>query len=268
LKADKKKGGDSEDEKRPFKKANISESGPLSFLPAPKRTDAEIFEESTTKIKPTNLQNEIIVERKPRSEPKKEITKEDEEIALLKKLENEHKVQQQKQKSQSNQKAFRDLLQSATITVPIIPTKKSSESVPQQELPDQHEVAATSQHYGYFSPTTPFIPQLQYPGPPLPPLPPGMDPRQFRDLYNGKANIVDLSISDIRQNWPKYSEPLMEPMPAMNEDKIDVIPSRDARKQHQITYLMWDAKQKAQELEAKRAIGFKNRKDTKSKYGW
>jgi hypothetical protein len=56
-------------------------------------------------------------------------------------------------------------------------------------------------------------------------------------------------------------------MPAADVDKF-YMPSRDARKQHQVTYLVWEAKQRAQEIENKRAAGNRNRKETKSKYGW
>ncbi len=82
---------------------------------------------------------------------------------------------------------------------------------------------------------------------------------------------------------PRYHEPLVEPvsgsrimpfltfsqMPGFSGDQYNyVIPTRDARRQHQVSYLVWEAKQKAMELENKRAQSSKNRRETKNKYGW
>jgi len=271
---------DSDDEKRPLKKPNTSGSGaPLSFLPAPRFHNSEGLNEvqapSPASVTSVTVEKKKLTDiSKMKTQPPAEKKVEDPVDTAQK----EKKIEQQKAKSAQSQKAFRDLLNSATITVPQIKPKApepsyepevTAEYPPPEDIPQQYEDYQEPSHPGYEEQQ---IPPQQH-APAAIPIP--ADPnvaRQFKDLYSGRANIVDINVHQSAasaNNAPRFHEPLVEPMPAFSGDQYNyVIPTRDARRQHQVTYLVWEAKQKAMELEGKRATSARNRKETRNKYGW
>jgi len=262
-------------------------------LPAPKNAYVP-EDENKTPVVPANLapkksatvvQTEVVVKpklTKAAAPQKEEVDPEIQSLEEEKKKElNEQKIELQKQKSAQSQKAFRDLLKSATITVPQMAPVAEPEVAPPSPTEGQYaneaypdEMQQPNQQPDVIGVYPGFYQQSFEQQPPMPvssgmPMP--ADPsmaRQFKDFYTGRANIVDIA-PPTRSDAPRYHEPLVQPMPSFSNDSYNyVIPTRDARKQHQVTYLVWEAKQKAAELDTKRSEGAKRRRETKSKYGW
>lgn len=114
--------------------------------------------------------------------------------------------------------------------------------------------------------------------PPAPPSYGGAIPksfaRDFKDL--SKGNVVEIRQDDFKQEMRRFQQANQDTTKEFNmftelvknKQHIDIMPSREGKKQHQVTYLLWEAKQKAAEIEAKRAEGIKNKKESRMRYGW
>jgi len=106
--------------------------------------------------------------------------------------------------------------------------------------------------------------------------PPAFFGRNQREMAN--ANFVEIRQDDFRGSFSQFQLQNRDTTNEMNtfsdlmkrpQSENDlVIPSRDSRRQHQVTYLLWEAKQKAAEIESKRATGYRNAKEARAKYGW
>lgn len=125
-----------------------------------------------------------------------------------------------------------------------------------------------SQYYAqYAAQSQPVAPK------PILNLPKGFS-RDMKEM--SKANMIEVRQDDFKQEMKRFQQANQDTTQEFNmftelvknKQHIDIMPSREGKKQHQVTYLLWEAKQKAAEIEAKRAEGIKNKKESRMRYGW
>jgi len=161
----------------------------------------------------------------------------------------------------------------------------------QQQIPEEQQQQQTNYNYGEPSDLPPeafyaqYYPQYAHHQiHDLPKASNGAVPRQFKELEIGGTNIVDIKFDDLRADRPQQAlirEPEYHGYDDLNpkgvgeieldgEDQSNEVwnPGKSHRRQHQISYLLWEAREKASELEARRLESSRTKKESRSKYGW
>lgn len=71
-------------------------------------------------------------------------------------------------------------------------------------------------------------------------------------------------MDELRKTFPKHQAPETE----SELPSTQYIPSRNAKRQHHISELLWTHQMQRDELEAKRIESKKTKREARSKYGW
>jgi len=88
------------------------------------------------------------------------------------------------------------------------------------------------------------------------------------------SNIVNIDINEERKHFPTHQQYELQPynifddLAAPSTSGEAYQPNRTAKQKHQLSYLLHEAREKAGELELKKADSLKRKREARSKYGW
>jgi len=238
-------------------------TGFLSFLPAPKYSTSEVPKEDestedfdSSEKKPTSQEKQTL--------PTPSFMKEDEK--------DEVKKDRKEQKQKSSKKGVPGPTKTITKKNPLsfnnkvyaqLMDYKEDQKASEQnvnysgtETTSSEHITTSSQQASYQDPQQIYyVQQPQF----------GFQqeiPRDFRGF--DESNSIGIDMNEVKKTFPKYLVPEKEERGPNSE----YLPSKNAKRQHHISELLWKHQMNREQIQIKHIEGKRTRKETYSKYGW